>query len=97
MDTSILEVAFLLVAFAPGVIRAAFWHDSPSLAMFPWFLVTWVLMGLGMFLSAQLFGKGLAPALVGIGVGAFLTYRAAIGASSFSGGEGYTIDGDEGE
>ena len=90
------SILFLFGMFAPALIRGAFWDDSPSVAAFPWLLVTWSFVYVVMWVTAKIFGAGLIPTISGT-LALFAVIIYAIKGSTLVGGGGYGFDGDENE
>jgi hypothetical protein len=57
------SMLFLLGMFAPGLIRGAFWFDSPTIAGVFWtFATIGFVLAVG-WVARQIFGSGLGPTI----------------------------------
>jgi len=54
-----ISTIILLAAFAPGLIRGAFWHDSPSAAGIVWTFLTLGAIWAVFWVAAKLLGSSI--------------------------------------
>jgi hypothetical protein len=90
---------FLIGMFTPGLIRGAFWHDSPAIEGFFWIFATIALVLVVGWVAQQLLGNGLGPTLamlLAIIAANVYAIKGAIFASSRN-SSGDDIDGDANE
>lgn len=89
----------LLGMFTPGLIRGAFWHDSPAAVGVLWTFATIALVLAIGWAAQQLFGSGLGPtaAMVLALIAANLYALKGATFSSSKHGFGDDIDGDANE
>lgn len=92
------SMLFLFGMFTPGLIRGAFWFDSPAIEGVFWtFATIGFVLGVG-WLAQQLFGSGLGPTVAMVLAVIAANLYAIKGASFSSGrGGGDDIDGDANE
>jgi hypothetical protein len=57
------SLLFIIGMFAPGLIRGAFWYDSPAAEGIFWIFATIVFVLAVGWVAQQLFGSGLGPTL----------------------------------
>lgn len=97
MDGS--SMIFLVAMFTPGLIRGAFWHDSPAAEGVFWTIATIPsVVGVG-WLAEKFFGAGIGPTAAMMLFLLYINYLALKGSSfGAKGKEGAdNIDGDENE
>ena len=92
------SMLFLFGMFTPGLIRGAFWCDSPAIEGVFWtFATIGFVLGIG-WLAQQVFGSGLGP-IIAVILAVIAANLYAIKGASFSSprGGGDDIDGDANE
>lgn len=90
---------FLIGMFTPGLIRGAFWYDSPAAVGVLWtFASIAFVLGIG-WVAQQLFGSGIGPTVAMVLALITANLYALKGASFSSSKPGYgdDIDGDANE
>ena len=97
MDT--FSLIFVLGMFTPGLIRGAFWYDTPAVEGIGWTFATIPIVLFSGWLAELIFGSGLGPTIVMVLVVIFINLYALKGANFLSGTNSnyYDIDGDANE
>ena len=93
------SMIFLFAMFTPGLIRGAFWYDSPAIEGIFWTFATIpTVVGIG-WLAAQIVGPGIGPTIIMLLFLTYVNYLAIKGSSfaSSSSGGADDIDGDANE
>ena len=93
------SMIFLFGMFTPGLIRGAFWYDSPAVEGVFWLFPTIGVVLVVGWVTQQIFGSGIAPTISMV-MTIIVANIYAIKGSTFSSSPrafGYDIDGDVNE